>query len=251
MPNKVEDEGRKKKMKAGNRKEGRRGMYPSRRRWPLQSFFTSHIGVTLTLLASILTCFFLRCRHSWSGLLSLKRCMPFLSQGGGRHGEELDKEELEAEAKEEERWTRWRRRGKRRRRRMSSRWRRRRREGGSRSRRSRSRSTRSRRGAGLHLLLFLVLPLAPAPAPPAHSPPAPCPPRKRQEEEEKEVDMAIIFLPKHCAKHDHFDTPITHMLNESSIRSEQGLSSAGAENEARQVQRGEEHAFPDGDFIPS
>ncbi len=32
-----------------------------------------------------------------------------MSQGGGRHGEELDREEVEAEAKEEERWTRWRR----------------------------------------------------------------------------------------------------------------------------------------------
>jgi hypothetical protein len=64
--------------------------------------------------------------------------------------------------------------------------------------------------------------------------------RRKQEEEEEHAfpDMAILFLPKHCAKHDHFDTPSTHMLNESSIRSEQGLSSAGAENEARQVQRG-------------
>ena len=58
---------------------------------------------------------------------------------------------------------------------------------------------------------------------------------EQEQEEEEGHDMAILFLPKHCAKHDHFDTPITHVLNESSIRSEQGLSSAGAENEARQV----------------
>ncbi len=58
--------------------------------------------------------------------------------------------------------------------------------------------------------------------------------RRREAEEHAFPDMAIIFFPKHCAKHDHFYTPITHMLNESSIRSEQGL---GAENYARQIQR--------------
>ena len=35
-------------------------------------------------------------------MLSLKRCMPFLSQGGGRNGEELDEEEVEPEVEEEE-----------------------------------------------------------------------------------------------------------------------------------------------------